>query len=158
MYISYPKRVILYEKRLLLSSACKKVAKMAEFKGVINDPKGKMSYQVTISGHHANSLIGKRIGDEFDGIFAGLPGYKLKITGGSDKDGFPMRKDINGPRRMKILTAKGHGFHPKHDGQKDRKNMRGNQISPDIIQINMKIISYGSKNISELLKPKEEKK
>ncbi|MEM3341276.1 MAG: 30S ribosomal protein S6e, partial [Thermoplasmata archaeon] len=117
--------------------------------------KGKKSYKVTIAGHHANSLIGKQIGDEFDGIFVGLPGYKLKITGGSDKDGFPMRQDIKGPRRVKILTAEGHGFHPSHHGQKDRKNMRGNQISAEIVQINMKITSYGSKNIADLLTSKE---
>jgi small subunit ribosomal protein S6e len=133
---------------------------MVEFKGVINDPKGKKSFQVTVSGHHANSLIGKQIGDEFDGIFVGLPGYKLKIMGGSDKDGYPMRRDLKGPRRMKILTSEGHGFHPLHAGAKDRKNMRGNQISAEIMQINMKITHYGSKNIADLVggKDKEEKK
>ena len=57
---------------------------MVEFKAIINDVKTGKSYNVTVSGHHANSLIGKNVGEIIDGIFVGLPGYKLKITGGSD--------------------------------------------------------------------------
>ena len=60
---------------------------MVEFKAVINDVKTGKSYQMDVSGHHANSLIGKKIGDVVDGIFVSLPGYKLTISGGSDKDG-----------------------------------------------------------------------
>ena len=67
---------------------------MVEFKVVVNDTKKGKSHNVQVSGHHANSLIGKKIGDEVDGIFISLPGYKLLITGGTDKDGFPMRKDF----------------------------------------------------------------
>ena len=81
---------------------------MVEFKAVINDEKNGKSYQVSVSGHHANSLIGKKIGDVVDGIFVGLPGYKLAITGGSDKDGFPI-KDLPGPRRKRLLTAQALG-------------------------------------------------
>ncbi len=46
---------------------------MVQFTAVISDPKSKKSYQTVVSGHHANSLIGTKIGDEFDGIFVGLP-------------------------------------------------------------------------------------
>ena len=54
---------------------------MVEFKAVINDVKTGKSYQVAVAGHHANSLIGKKIGDVVDGIFVSLPGYKLTIAG-----------------------------------------------------------------------------
>lgn len=57
---------------------------MVEFEVVISDPKNGKSYQTKVEGHHANSLIGKRINDEVDGIFVNLPGYKLRISGGSD--------------------------------------------------------------------------
>jgi small subunit ribosomal protein S6e len=50
---------------------------MVEFKAVINDGKDGKSYQVPVTGHHANSLIGKKIGDVVDGIFVGLPGRSL---------------------------------------------------------------------------------
>ena len=130
---------------------------MAEFRAVISDPKDGKSYQAPVAGHHANSLIGKKIGDIVDGIFVGLPGYKLEITGGSDKDGFPMRKDLPGPRRKKLLISKSIGFNSKKGGLRRRKTVRGNTIAPDSLQINMKVMQHGMKPISELIK-KEEKK
>jgi small subunit ribosomal protein S6e len=130
---------------------------LAEFKAVVNDPKDGMSYQASVSGHHANSLIGKKIGDVVDGIFVGLPGFKLEITGGSDKDGFPMRKDLPGPRRKKLLVSKSIGFNALEGGLRRRKTMRGNTVSPETLQINMKVTQHGMKPVSELIK-KEEKK
>ena len=130
---------------------------LAEFRAVISDPKDGKSYQAPVAGHHANSLIGKKIGDVVDGIFVGLPGYKLEITGGSDKDGFPMRKDLPGPRRKKLLISKSIGFNSKKGGLRRRKTVRGNTIAPDSLQINMKVMQHGMKPISELIK-KEEKK
>ena len=130
---------------------------MADFRAVISDPKDGKSYQVPVAGHHANSLIGKKIGDVVDGIFVGLPGYKLQITGGSDKDGFPMRKDLPGPRRKKLLVSKSIGFNAQEGGLRIRKNMRGNTISPDTLQINMKVTQHGMKPVGDLVK-KEEKK
>lgn len=124
---------------------------MVEFKAVINDVSNGKSYQVTVQGHHANSLIGKKIGEVVDGIFVSLPGYKLMITGGSDKDGFPMRKDLPGTQRRKILIAGGVGFKPRMPGQRRRKSVRGNTVSPEIAQLNMKIIQRGAKPIEELL-------
>ena len=55
---------------------------MVEFKVVISDR--AQSWQIKVDGHHANSLVGKKIGDEVDGIFVSLPGYKLQITGGRE--------------------------------------------------------------------------
>ncbi|HIH01825.1 TPA: 30S ribosomal protein S6e [Thermoplasmata archaeon] len=130
---------------------------MAEFRAVINDTKDGKSYQTPVSGHHANSLIGKRIGDVIDGIFVGLPGYKLTITGGSDKDGFPLRKDLPGPRRKKLLVSKSIGFRAKEGGLRRKKNFRGNTVSPDTVQVNLKVTQHGAKPVAELIK-KEEKK
>ena len=131
---------------------------MVEFKANISDPKSGKTFQTVVSGHYANSLVGKKIGEEFDGIFVSLPGFKLVLTGGSDKDGFPMRPDLTGQRRKKILVSKSRGFRPVDKGVRRRKTFRGNVISPDIVQINMKITTHGSKNVEELLKPKEETK
>ena len=130
---------------------------MADFRAVVSDPKDGKSYQVPVSGHHANSLIGKKIGEIVDGIFVGLPGYKLQITGGSDKDGFPMRSDLPGPRRKKLLVSKSTGFKSLEGGLRRRKNMRGNTISPDTLQINLKVTQHGAKPVGDLVK-KEEKK
>jgi small subunit ribosomal protein S6e len=128
---------------------------MAEFKVVINDPKTGKSYKKEISGTKANSLIGKRIKEEIDGVFVGLPGYRLQITGGTDKDGFPMRPNLQGSVRKKLLLTGGIGFHPKRKGMRKRKMVRGNTISADIVQINMKIVGYGPKPIEEAVQEGE---
>jgi len=130
---------------------------MVEFKTVIADPKKGKTYQWDVTGHHANSLVGKRIGDEVDGIFVGLPGYKLVITGGSDKDGFPMRKELPGPKRRQVLITESVGYHPPDKGVRKRKTVRGSTVSPDIVQINMRITVHGSKSIEDLLKEGEAK-
>ncbi len=128
---------------------------MVEFKAIIADPRSGKSYPKEVSGHHANSLIGKKIGEEVDGIFVDLPGYKLVITGGSDSDGTPMRKDVPGSPRRPMLVTEGVGFHPKDKGVRKRRNVRGNTISPDIVQINMRIKQHGPKAIEDSLKAKE---
>jgi len=134
---------------------------MVEFKVVVNDTKNGKSHQVQVSGHHANSLIGKKIGDEVDGIFISLPGYKLQITGGTDKDGFAMRKDFPGMGRRRLLLSKSLGFKPKEKGLRRKKSVRGNTINQDIVQINMSVAKYSSRSIDQLLsvsKKEEEKK
>ncbi len=143
------------------------VSQMVEFKAVIADPRTGKCYQNTIAGHHANSLIGKKIGDEFDGIFVELPGYKLVVTGGTDKAGFPMRRDVEGGRLREILTAESTGYrsrtrhknrHKKlrHErGLRKRVMVRGNTITPEITQLNMRISSHGSKPIDDLLAQEE---
>lgn len=132
---------------------------MVEFKVVVSDPKDGKSYQVAVSGQHANVLVRKRLGDEVDGMFVGLPGYKLKITGGSDKDGFPMRPDMRSAGRMKILLSDSLGFHPKDFlGKRRKKSVRGNEVSPEIVQINTKVLSYGPKPVGELIAAKPEAK
>ncbi|MFH8120306.1 MAG: S6e family ribosomal protein, partial [Candidatus Aenigmatarchaeota archaeon] len=61
---------------------------MATFKFVVSDPETRKSYQIEVEQSKALGLIGKKIGEEFNGELIGLPGYVLKITGGTDKDGF----------------------------------------------------------------------
>lgn len=128
---------------------------MVEFKAVIADVKNGKSYQAVVSGQHANRLLGMKIGDEFDGLFVSLPGYKMMITGGSDKDGFPMRNDLPGQQRKKTLLSGGTGFKPQNPGQRKRKYVRGNTISADIVQINLKVTSYGPRSIDDQLKQGE---
>jgi small subunit ribosomal protein S6e len=129
---------------------------MAEFRAVISDPKTGMTYQKVVGGNLANSLVGKKIGDKIDGIFVEMPGYKLQIMGGSDKDGVAMRSDLPGPRRKKILTAESTGFHPERKGVRRRKTFRGNTVSADTIQLNMKIVQYGPRAVKDIFPPKAE--
>ena len=128
---------------------------MVEFKVVVNDTKSGKSHQVEVSGHHANSLIGKKIGDEVDGIFISLPGYKLEITGGTDKNGFPMRKDLPGAQRRRLLLSDSLGFHAKENGLRTKKSIHGNTVNQHIVQINMRVTKFSSKPIDKLIKTEE---
>jgi small subunit ribosomal protein S6e len=137
---------------------------MVEFKVVVNDTKNGKSHQVQVSGHHANSLIGKKIGDEVDGIFISLPGYKLQITGGTDKDGFSMRADLPGMGRRRLLLSESKGFKAREGGMRKKKSVRGNTVNQEIVQINMKVTKFSSRPIGNLIKateksePKKEEK
>ncbi len=110
-------------------------------------------------------IFGKKIGETFSGEFLGLDGYELKITGGSDKDGFPMRSDIEGPVKKRPILTKGIGFRGmkrikkkkfKREGMRKRKTVRGNTISTDTMQVNCAVSKEGHKSMDELF-PKKEK-
>lgn len=121
------------------------------FKVNISDPETGRTYKKEVKEPQARSLIGLKIGDTFDGGIVGLPGYELQITGGTDKDGFPMRPDIPGSGRHDVLLSDGPGYRPKKKGERKRKKVRGNTISEAIVQINTKIVKKGAKPIEELL-------
>lgn len=123
------------------------------FKLVISE--GENSHQVEVEAAESKKLNGLTIGEEFDASLVGLTGYKLKITGGSDKNGFPMKKDVDGSRRIKSLLSGGIGFNPKRDGQRRRKTVRGNTVSDDIVQINTVVTQKGEKEINEILESEE---
>jgi small subunit ribosomal protein S6e len=124
------------------------------FKVVISDK--EKSVQMEVDPSESRGLIGLTIGDEFDGSIIGLSGYKLKITGGSDKNGFPMKKTVPGARRIRSLVSGGVGYKPRRDGERRRKTFRGNTISDDIVQINTVVIEKGEKPLEELLGADEE--
>ena len=122
------------------------------FKVVVSDK--AISHQIEDEdGKELNGLV---IGDEFDGSIVGLDGYTLKITGGSDKNGFTMKKDVSGTRRIKSLLSGGVGYKPIGKGVKRRKTVRGNTIAEDIVQVNTVVVSAGSKPIAEILGADEE--
>lgn len=88
-------------------------------------------------------LVGKKIGDTVKGGLIGLPGYEFKITGGSDISGIPMRSDVHGPVKKKVLLRGGVGYHPNNKGKRRRKVVRGNEITDDMKQINLVVLKMG---------------
>jgi small subunit ribosomal protein S6e len=120
-------------------------------KVVVSDPKTGKAYAIVLSEADSNKLVGRRIGEIIDGSLVGLPGYKLKITGGTDFAGFPMHPAVHGMGRFRVLLSKPPGFHPRRKGERRRKTVHGNVISPDIVQVNTVIVEYGEKPIEELL-------
>jgi small subunit ribosomal protein S6e len=122
-----------------------------DFRVVISDPKSGKAYQVEAKDAAANKFLGRKIGDVIDGDAVGMPGYSIEITGGSDREGFPLRRDLPGSKRRKILITGGTGYHPSEEGRRKRKTVHGRDISADVGQINAKITERGTKPVEELL-------
>ncbi len=129
---------------------------MAKFKVIVSDPEVGTSKIVELEESRAPPFIGRKIGEAVDGAVVDLPAYKLKITGGSDRDGVPMRPNVHGGSRRNVVLSGGVGFHPEGKGERRRKKVRGNVITDEIVQINTKIIEKPkkpSKNKTEQATP-----
>ena len=111
---------------------------MAKLKLSVSTPDGKVQ-NLEVEGDRAQTLLGKRVDEIIDGTALGLQGMKLEITGGSDKDGFPMRRSVHGGVRPRILIGKGIGFKSAKKGERRRKLVRGNTITEDIVQVNLRV-------------------
>ena len=83
----------------------------------------------------------------------GLAGYKITITGGSDKTGTPARADLPGNGRRGLLISDGFGFNAKKEGERRRKGQRGSEIAADFVQVNAKVTVYGAKSLEEIFAP-----
>jgi len=113
----------------------------------------------------SESLLGKELHNKIEGkdISPDLEGYEFEITGTSDKAGFTSHKDVPGIGLKKLLLSYEKGMHqrPRREGKfkvanktrkglRLRKTVRGRVISPDIIQINLKILKEGNKKLQEI--------
>ncbi|MDE1814169.1 MAG: 30S ribosomal protein S6e [Thaumarchaeota archaeon] len=107
---------------------------MATFKLNISDKKGR-TITKEVKEKEAGPFLGVTVGAELDAALIGEAG-KLKITGGSDKSGVPLRADIHGGARKYILLSKGIGLRDAENGQRIRKLVRGNTVTEEVYQLN----------------------
>jgi len=107
---------------------------LATFKLNISDKKGR-TITKEVKEKEAGPFLGLTVGAELDAALVGEAG-KLKITGGSDKSGVPLRGDIHGGARKYILLSKGVGLRDAENGQRIRKLVRGNTITEEVYQLN----------------------
>jgi small subunit ribosomal protein S6e len=112
---------------------------LVEFKVVISDSKGN-SINQEIKDKSAQPFVGSKIGDVMDSTVFGLKDGKIKITGGSDKSGTPMRSDLHGGVKKYILMTSGVGARNLNPGERKRKLVRGNLITEEIYQLNCQLI------------------
>ncbi|ODV88632.1 hypothetical protein CANCADRAFT_29481, partial [Tortispora caseinolytica NRRL Y-17796] len=89
-------------------------------------------------------VAGDSIGDEFKG-------YIFKITGGNDKQGFPMKQGVMHPTRVRLLLSKGHScFRPRRTGERKRKSVRGCIVGPDLAVLSLVVVKQGDNEIEGL--------
>ncbi len=133
---------------------------MAELKLVINDPKTGKAVQKELKDDAVQPFMGLKIGDKVNGELLDLTGYEFEITGGSDFAGFPMRKDVPGTARKRILAISGVGLNNKKKyrkkkkkglrtmkGMRQRKTVAGNTVFDKTAQLNLKVIKAGKADL-----------
>ena len=92
----------------------------------------------------AQEVPGDSLGDEWKG-------YIFRITGGNDKQGFPMKQGVLLPYRVKLLLSDGHScYRERRTGERRRKSIRGCIIGPDIAVLSLVIVKQGDSDIPGL--------
>ncbi|MDA4114531.1 MAG: 30S ribosomal protein S6e [Thaumarchaeota archaeon] len=109
---------------------------MASFKVVVSDPSSGKSEVIEAKDSQAQIFMGRKIGEIIDLSLIGQ-NYKVKLTGGSDKAGFPMRRDVMGSGKRYVLMTKGVGFRHPVEGEKRRKLVRGGTVTEEVYQLNV---------------------
>ena len=125
---------------------------------VVSDKKTGRSYSIEVAEDRNSLFLGRKVGDTLAGDDLGLVGYTLQLTGGSDTSGIPMRRDIPGSRKAKILLSGGSGFHASRKGERRKKMVRGASFTADNAQVNAVVSGYGQAPLDSLLKKEEPEK
>ncbi|KAK2964237.1 putative 40S ribosomal protein S6 [Blattamonas nauphoetae] len=100
--------------------------------------------------HKTNHFMEKHMGQEVDGSCLGeeFKGYVLKISGGNDKQGFPMKQGILQSHRVRVMLKKGQKcFRERRSGERKRKSVRGCIVANDICVLNLVIVKKGPSEI-----------
>lgn len=112
----------------------------------IANPERTTQKVVEIEHTSQTALYEKRILDIIEGEIIGpeWAGFLLQITGGTDKQGFPMKKGVMTPDRVRMLLKKGDtGFRTTQKGLRRRKSVRGDVVSDEIGVLSMKVVKEG---------------
>jgi len=92
----------------------------------------------------STEVEGDVLGDEFKG-------YVFKITGGNDKQGFPMKQGILTAARVRLLMSEGHTcYRTRKTGERKRKSVRGCIVSSELSVLNLVVVKKGDKEIAGL--------
>jgi small subunit ribosomal protein S6e len=99
------------------------------------------------------AFFDRRLGQEIEGDVLGdnFKGYVFKITGGNDKQGFPMKQGVLVNHRVRLLMRKGMScFRQRRAGEKKRKSVRGCIVGPDISVLALVVVKKGEEELPGL--------
>ena len=94
-----------------------------------------------------------RMGDYVpaEGLGAEWAGYQFKITGGNDKQGFPMMQGVLKSDRVRLLLKGGAKCYRQHRaGERKKKSVRGCIVASDISILNLIVSAKGEGEIEGL--------
>ncbi|VDN16916.1 unnamed protein product [Dibothriocephalus latus] len=94
----------------------------------------------------------KRMATEMPVDFLGdeWKGYVAKITGGNDKQGFPMKQGVLTNGRVRLLLSKGACYNPRRKGTRKRKSVRGCIVDSNLSVLNLVLVRKGEGDIPGL--------
>ena len=98
-------------------------------------------------------FMDRRMGQEVQGDSVGpeFKGYVFKITGGNDKQGFPMKQGIMHPTRVRLLLSDGHScYRPRRTGERKRKSVRGCIVAMDLSVLALSVVKQGDEELPGL--------
>merc|ERR1711918_269263 len=82
----------------------------------------------------SQEVSGESLGDEFSD-------YRFRITGGNDKQGFPMMQGVLAPDRVRLLLRKGSKcYRQRRTGEMKRKSVRGCIVSQELSVLNLVLV------------------
>jgi len=103
--------------------------------------------------HKVRPFYEKRMGAEVDACTLGeeWKGYVFRITGGNDKQGFPMKQGVLTQGRVRLLLSKGHScYRPRKTGERKRKSVRGCIVDGQLSVLSVTIVKKGEAEIPGL--------
>lgn len=106
-----------------------------------------------VDEHKIRMFYEKRMGAEIEAEPLGTEwkGYVLKITGGNDKQGFPMKQGVLTNSRVRLLLSKGHScYRPRRTGERKRKSVRGCIVDANLSVLALVIVRKGEQEIPGL--------
>merc|ERR1711966_208912 len=95
----------------------------------------------------------KRISQEVAGDILGADfnGYRFRIPGGNDKQGFPMLQGVLSDERVSLLLTKGSKcYRQRRTGERKRKSVRGCIVNQDLSVLNLVVTKLGDATIEGL--------
>uniref|UniRef100_A0A2C9GT09 Small ribosomal subunit protein eS6 n=1 Tax=Anopheles christyi TaxID=43041 RepID=A0A2C9GT09_9DIPT len=111
------------------------------------------TFEIPSDDHKLRHLYDKRMGTEISADHLGeeWKGYILKIAGGNDKQGFPMKQGVLTNTRVRLLLKKGHScYRPRRTGERKRKSVRGCIVDQNLSALALIIVRKGEKDIPGL--------
>jgi len=103
--------------------------------------------------HKVRIFYEKRMGAEVevDSLGDEWKGYVLRITGGNDKQGFPMKQGVLSNVRVRLLLSKGHScYRPRRTGERKRKSVRGCIVDANLSVLALTVVKKGEGEIPGL--------
>jgi len=102
---------------------------------------------------YSRHFYDRKMGQEIDGEVLGdeFKGYIFRITGGNDKQGFPMKQGVLTAARVRLLVSEGHTcYRTRKTGERKRKSVRGCIVSSELSVLNLVVVKKGDKEIAGL--------